>query len=486
MVHYMGRMLLHGLFKRRRMIVWLASSIMGSIIIGSLLWPPIFEATSSVLLEGGDYKELLFPEPQGGRQWTVLTNPKELINTEIEIIRSRPVMERVVRSLNLHLPNTVQTVDTGIPGSLRGIARRFSAALKLVGSGGQPSEEKAFEATVEALRKEVKVEPSIESHVVRITYRSHSPSIASQVANRIAEEYLNQHLVVNLNKSESSFYAEQQQAMEKELVNLQEKLATVMADEGILSFPEQSNALLKKYQTFDVARTTLQQEIIARRSKIEGIQEIRKNNPSVLIPLPEIAKDPIIQDLENSLVNLRFQQKNLGQRYTETTPQIVNLREQIRQIETLIRSQVDQYIERETVELGKFQSEEQATMTTLSDLEQQIKRLPIVEMQLSRLQKQIQDITAALTQLRNKYQDSMLGQAADSRLERAKVVSPAPVPLKPVAPNILLNSALGFILALVISLSMALFLEYCDDSLKAPEDIERFLKRQVLSSVPEL
>jgi len=60
------------------------------------------------------------------------------------------------------------------------------------------------------------------------------------------------------------------------------------------------------------------------------------------------------------------------------------------------------------------------------------------------------------------------------------------VPLKPVAPNLLLNLALGLILALVVSFSTAFLLEYWDDSLKVPEDFEQHFGRPVFASIPEL
>jgi len=38
----------------------------------------------------------------------------------------------------------------------------------------------------------------------------------------------------------------------------------------------------------------------------------------------------------------------------------------------------------------------------------------------------------------------------------------------------------------VVSFSVAFFLEYWDDSLKYPEDVERYFDRTVLASVPEI
>jgi capsular polysaccharide biosynthesis protein len=67
-----------------------------------------------------------------------------------------------------------------------------------------------------------------------------------------------------------------------------------------------------------------------------------------------------------------------------------------------------------------------------------------------------------------------------SALENAKILSPVALPLRPVFPNLPLN------LALVVSLAVGLLLEYWDDSLTVPEEVERCLNRPVFASFPEL
>ncbi len=107
-------------------------------------------------------------------------------------------------------------------------------------------------------------------------------------------------------------------------------------------------------------------------------------------------------------------------------------------------------------------------------------------MNLSNLERDIDTKQGILSVLLKKYQDSLLAKSADQRLENAKILSLAAAPLRPVFPNYPLNLGLGFLVALIGSISTAFFLEYWDDSLKIPEDVERFLDRPVFASIPEL
>jgi len=483
-----GRILLQSLFRRWKMIVGLATSIMGTILIGSLLWPPSYVAVSSVIIQGRNYENLLYPEPKQGGQATVFMNPKEEINSEIEIIRSRPVLERVVRSLKLDAPSDVPIV--GLGGALRrGIRAALMPVKTLLAKKGfvrERSGQDSFESAVIRLKERLGVEPATDSQIVRIIYSDPDPEMASQVANKVVEEYLNQHLTINLKRAESSFFAEQTKTVERELAAIQDQLEKMKSREGIISFSQQSKALLKKLEGFDVARANVQKEIISKRTKVEKIRELLISNPELLIPLPEIAKDPQIEDLENKLVNLRFQLEALRQRYTDSNRQVVTAREQVEEVRSQIRDQVSRFLDREMAELRKLQAEEQALTQTIKGLNAEIKRLPATELALANLEKEIQDKQAGLTVLRKRYQDSSVAQATDFRLENVKIISRASVPLRPAAPNLPLNMGLGLALALVVSFSTAFFVEYWDDSLKVPEDVERYLGVPVFASIPEL
>jgi uncharacterized protein involved in exopolysaccharide biosynthesis len=470
-------------------IIGLSVGILGVILLGSLLQRPQYEASSSVLIRGRMYpQDLLTAQPRQQPPWTVLLNPKEEVNSEIEIIRSRPVLERVVKELRLDTPRDVP--DPGFWGAFRQLVRGGPRALRWgltqVGVFSRPTEQEAFEMAVERLGKQLRIEPSTDSQIVWIGYRDPDPEMASRVVNSVTEAYRHQHLAINLNRDESSFYAEQVSQVEGELKALQDQLVAFKSKEGIVSFSEQSTALLRKIQALDVSRTNIQTEIISKRSKVDKIRDLQQSRPDLLIPLPEIAQDVQIQDLENKLVNLQYQLKTLRQRYTEESRQNKVALQQLSEITAQIRQQVNQFLDREIAELRKLEAEEQALTQTIQSIETELKALPAKAVELENLEQQVKYKQETLEVLRKKYQESLLAQATDTRLENAKVVSLAAVPLKPATPNILLNLALGLVFALVASCGAAFLLDYWDDSLKVPEDFEQHFGRSIFASVPEL
>jgi uncharacterized protein involved in exopolysaccharide biosynthesis len=480
-----GRILLHGLFRRWRLLVFITLSIVGTILLLSWLWPSQYQAQSSVVILSRAYPDLLVPKGQiPGRMLT----PKEELNSEVEIIRSRPVLERVVTDLHLEQPKPVK--ETGVAGAIRQVLRgAFKGGrwvMVQVGLSKPLTPSQTFEAAVEKLRQRLIVEPESDSQIIWIRYRTADPELAAQVVNRVAEEYQKQHLTININRAESSFYAEQIDKVQGDLKGLQEQLLHLKERSGIVSFSEQSRAILRKMETLDNSRTNVQKEIIRVRAKVEKIQDLRRARPGLLIPLPELAQEQQLSALEDKYLNLQFQVKTVLQRYTPESRQYQVITEQIGALRKQIKDHVSTLLERELAKLRELQAEEQAITQSVKDTKAEMEQLPAAEMNLANLERDIDTKQAILSVLLKKYQDSLLARNIDQRLENAKILSLAAVPLRPVFPNLLLNLALGLLLALAVSLSMGFLLEYWDDSLKIPEDVERHLNRPVFASIPEL
>jgi len=470
------------------MLIWLNLGILATVTVGTFLWPPRYEATSTIVIRGRDYEDPLFHQSNRTGPWTVLMNPKDETNSEMEIIRSRPVLERTVEAFKLYEPR--EMAEEGFWGEMRGWIRyalRSSVQLlRNLGLVRTPTPQEAFEQAVVTLNKNLRTEPAVESQIIRLSYRDRDPKMACDVVNELVDQYLRQHLVINLNRSENTFYLEQMRRVEDGVKELREQMVELKTKSGILDFDKQVKTLIEKMNTFDVARTTVQKEIISRRAKVSKIQEVRAANPDLLIPLPEIEQNIQIQDLENKLINLRYDMKTVLDRYTENSRQVVTIHQQVKELEEQIRLYVSELLERDLVELDKMEAEKQALDETIEGLRGEIRLLPAKEEALNSLKSQLDDKEAILTVLRKKYQDSLVAEATDFRLENAKVVSMASIPIKAAVPNVPLNLGLGILLSCTFSICLVSLLEYMNDTLRMPEDVEANLDLRVILSVPEL
>lgn len=69
-------------------------------------------------------------------------------------------------------------------------------------------------------------------------------------------------------------------------------------------------------------------------------------------------------------------------------------------------------------------------------------------------------------------------------VDSVKTVEDASLPKTPSSPNAMKNTALGAMLGIVLACAVIVILQLLDDTIKTPEDVERYLELNVLTSVP--
>lgn len=71
------------------------------------------------------------------------------------------------------------------------------------------------------------------------------------------------------------------------------------------------------------------------------------------------------------------------------------------------------------------------------------------------------------------------------KVQNVAVVDPAVPPTEPVAPRVLMNTAVAFVLGGMLAVGLAFLLEYLDTSIRTPEDVQRHLALPVLATIPQ-
>lgn len=101
-------------------------------------------------------------------------------------------------------------------------------------------------------------------------------------------------------------------------------------------------------------------------------------------------------------------------------------------------------------------------------------------------------IAAALQSIQLKQQSyaTLLSQYEDTRIRDAmrantiSLVEPAPVPERPIRPDLLLNFGLGFLLSAMAGLGLAFIFDHFDDTLHTSSDIEKVIGTPAMVKIP--
>jgi uncharacterized protein involved in exopolysaccharide biosynthesis len=86
-----------------------------------------------------------------------------------------------------------------------------------------------------------------------------------------------------------------------------------------------------------------------------------------------------------------------------------------------------------------------------------------------------------------KLENSRISEAMDAaKIASVRLIEPAKPPLEPASPKKKLNLMIAIVFGIFGGLGLAFFMEYLNNKLERPEDIENFLNVPVLTSIPKL
>jgi succinoglycan biosynthesis transport protein ExoP len=452
---YTARDFFHSVFKRFHIFVGVPIIIIALIVVISMIWPPVFEATTDLKIDDTNYDNIGLSDERYRSADNMILRKEQQINSEIKVARSSTVLRKVVDDLGL---------------------------WKQATPADQPEETRRAEALGD-LDANLTVEPSRDSWVITIKYRCGDPEQAAQVANKVAEHYIEHNIDVNKLPRAGEFYQERIEIERAELDKLHMQFRQLKEDEKVVAYEAEVNQRVIDLGNWESRLTEVRKEILSRQAKINKINDFLRDNPDIIIPIPEIASIRIIEDLNYRLVNQRLELSALQEKYTDKHRDVIEIKQQIEETKKELRGEVHNIIERELTELRKLEAERDALVSSIARIKQEMIDLQGVEAPYTNLEQQITGKQEIIRDLNRKYKDSLYAGQTDVRLGRVKQISRASAPVAPVFPNLRLNLLIGIPLAILFGLALVIFLDALDRTFANPERVERVLGLPVLASV---
>ncbi len=414
------------------------------------------------------------------------------LRTQIELLQSRTLAERVIDELGLSksdavLPGGEEALagmasdaeaatpeQQGAPGFFGGLKANLH---RLVTPSQQDAEILNRDATLQAFQNSIWIEPIRNSRLVAIQVTNGDPELSARIANAMAKAFI----AINLERRlDSSVYARQfledQIKLTKNKLEESERVINEYAKKNsILTLGDKASAATQNYVDFSGALAKAEQDRIRAESQYN---EVRLNPQSA----PEVLQNSAIQTYKQERAKLDAEYaKNLNI-YKPGFPIMVQAKAQIDELESRIQAET-------TVVLTSIKGQYEAAKRQEDLLRQRVaaSRSEVLV---------VQDRSVDLNLLQRELDTNR--QVYDSLLQRLKevsvtgglttnnvsVVDEAPVPLFPYSPQPKINLGIGLVLGLVLGILAALLREQMDDSIKHVDEVESLLGLPLLGLIP--
>jgi uncharacterized protein involved in exopolysaccharide biosynthesis len=448
------------IFRRKWIILSILLVTLAMGVSASLKTTSEYQAVAKVLLRRSD-----------GSSFQKARSPylglEEEMNTEIEILRSDPVLTRAIAELERELAT--------VPEEER----------VLLFPPEEPGE-KWHKPTEKWINKNLQAEPVEKSNVIMIRFRHTNAATARMLADAVASSYVAERISVRRSPMLESFFQERTADLQERLLDLRTEMGQIQVEAGIYDQEWQQRLNLG---TLDDLRTELLRVRVNRQTEEAKIGEVRgklSSGDADIVPMLEFEENAPFTELRTKLIDKKTILAELKGRYLPDHPKVKQQESLVQQLEEEMRREIETQVAMREAELRTLRAQEVALESAVQEIVEEMNRFPKYAPVIRQLEREIANTAELYEQVAIKAVDTQISETEDQRMVNAKVLSPATVSLSFVQQRRSLFTLFAAMLGLSLGLALAFLLEGLDHTFRSPEDVEIHLGVPLLGSIPDL
>lgn len=469
------------LWRRKLVIIGIMLIGLSLMALAVHILPPRYTANSLILFESNQNKQAL-------NDLHILASfmkyDNALIMSEIEVIRARTTLDRVVEKLNLvndpefnSAKDLVQKPQNIFANTFKTLNLQNEEHENITPTAEQPNTE-----AISKLLSNLQVVSLRGTFALEIQYTSTNPQKAALIANTLADTYIELRLERKFKTAKKmtdwldkrlTELRQQVRASEEAVVSYKKKFGITEGTKSALSTEEitQINAQL-------INSKTKEAEIEARLKQLRNLS----SNPNNIENATTVLESPFIQELKKNEALLSQELSELQTRYGDKHPRIIKLKAEIKDQQQQMRLEIAKVIKGVSYELDIARSqvmalEEQMHKSSGEKFIENEAMIKLRELEREAASNQLIFDTFLETYKKTDRQEEL--QDAEAR-----IISYAIEPQAPTFPNKMLMMSLATIVSLFIGFTFSFFLEKLDNTFRSANQLESYLGYPCLSLIP--
>jgi len=446
------------LLQRARLGLGVAALVFIVVLGAFALKTPTYQSSGSVVIDPKGVNLARAEQPQG---WT-LPPDTSAVDTQVEVLRSHALAERVVRRLKLWN-------DPEFNGAA---APRFFGLIP-----AKPPTATADPLLVSKVADNIMTHTWIRraglTYVVQVGFSSAAPRKAAMVANTIMDEYLKQQLdtkIAAVTRANTELGRSLEQ-MRQDSLAAETRLQEYKNAHGLLSAEGATNA--------EQEVSTLNEQIAAAKADAAekaarlAAAEAQFRSGSAGADVGAALGSDTIKEMRKREAELSVKLAQLQTDFTDEYPEVKRTKAELRDIRGQIQSEINRILSNLKAESRAAAEREGSLIGSRGQAQGGLAANNEAMIGLVALQQKA-DAAKAIYEA---YLNRAKQVAAEGSLQQAdaSINSPAAVPTSPSSPNMRLGAALAFLAGLIGAGAAILIAEFWDKHLRSRLDVEREL-----------
>jgi capsular exopolysaccharide synthesis family protein len=446
---------------------------------------PIYKATSSLLIESEETNIVSIEQVYG-----LDASKKEYFETQYEILKSRYIAEKVVNKLALDShPIFIEKLDESNSSAFDGIKTTLKSILTFL---PQKEREPLSEEEQAQLRKELlitlfsenlTISPVPNTQVVKIAYTSESPKLAAEIANTVAEVYIESYLEAkfDMTSKATSWLNDSLAGLRNKLEVSEKKLAEFYQREQLVDLDGVVGLASEELQ--GLSEQLLQAENRLKQSEIifEQVQNFN-GDPAELAAMPAVQNHPSIQNVKEAELKAQSNVSELSKVYGPKHLKMISAQAELASVMQTLENQVASLISGITNEYRQAQSQVNRLRVAVASAKEEYRKLSTLESKRRVLQREVDTNQQLYDSFFTRLQETSEVEGFESA--NARVLDRATLPVEPFKPKKSLILIATLVMSTGFGIFIALVLDFLNSGIRSVDDVERRLGQRMMGLIP--
>jgi capsular exopolysaccharide synthesis family protein len=441
----------------------------------------IYQATATLLIQEEQKSALSIEEVYG-----VDTTKKEYFQTQIAILKSNHIADKVIRELNLtQLPEF--TRSGGLNKKIDQI-KSIPLVQDLLNVAPSPKETAQFSESyyqaLQAFRSKLDIEPVRNTQLVRIRFRSTDPKLATTIANAVGQAYIDANFEAKLvvTQNAATWLTNNSQKLEERLRNSEQALQEFLLKEGLIDINGIDEIYANELEELTHKLNIAVNKRIEAQTLIQLLRRKSSQSLDSLLSIDEFANQAQIRDLKLSEAQAAKNLSELAQRYGPKHDRMIQAKAQLVEIQSRTQQLIRDISFSKQQDLLAAKAQEDMLRAELDNKKADFQSLGSQKARYEQLKREVESNKALYEAFLNREKET--NATSDYKNVTARFTDKAIIPLFPVAPQriklVLIATFFGF----AIACALVIILETLREVIRSTADVQEKLGVTCLGVIP--
>jgi capsular exopolysaccharide synthesis family protein len=462
---------------------WLVLTVVGAVFVAALVvslsTTPLYRASGRLELDSRPARVTKFED-----MIVAPANNQEFIPTQVKLLQSDSLAERVIQNLNLGERDAERSRKrSGISVMLGEWRAAIQGWLSFSGEGeGDGEDNLAQIRKMQGLQKwfasSLEVKPERNTTIIGVSFSSENPKEARDVTNALIREFIGWGMDKRIEAANAAkLQLEKQLEVARiQLEKAESNLNGFAQKAGIVSLNSNLNLVYSQLEEMNKTLTAAQTDRIQKESLYAEVEEEQAGGS------PPVVDSPLLQRLKEEHAKVSAEQADTSEIFKQAYPKQMSARGKMGDLLKKIQAEEERI-------RGAMKNDYLTAVKREETLKQEAEAKKELALKLNNqaIQYKILEREVETSKLihqslleRSKEIDAKVG----TELANVQVVDYANLPLLPYKPRTMRNLALALVVGLMGGVGLAFLLEYMDNTIKRVDEVTDRFQIPLLGVLP--